>query len=191
MKITDDSALVVVDLQNDFLPGGTLAVPKGDEILFFINSLLPRFPVRVFTRDWHPPNHISFSDKPTFTDSSWPPHCVQGQWGAQFHPSLELGFAHKIVEKGTRPDREAYSGFQETDLAEWLRKKGVNRIYFAGLATDYCVKSSALDAVRAGFASHVILDAVRAVDVPAGSGKQALLQMQTAGIGLVAGQELR
>lgn len=191
MKVMGHSALVVVDLQNDFLPGGALAVPKGDEILFFINSLLPRFPVRVFTRDWHPPNHISFSDNPTFTDGSWPPHCVQGQWGAQFHPSLVVGLAHKIVSKGTNPAREAYSGFQETDLAEWLRKKNVKRIYFAGLATDYCVKSTALDAMRAGFTSHVILDAVRAVNVPAGSGNQALLQMQTAGVGLVAGQELR
>lgn len=179
------TALLVVDVQNDFCPGGALAVAGGDEIIPVINRLLPRFEVVVYTRDWHPENHISFADPPKYMDKSWPPHCVAGTWGAEFHPRLVIRPDGIIVEKGTNVDMEAYSGFQGTDLAEKLRGRQVGTVYITGLATDYCVKASALDAVKEGFQVLVIEDACRGVDSPPGSVENAVQEMKEAGIKIV------
>lgn len=158
-------ALIVVDVQNDFCPGGTLAVEGGDTVVPEINRLVPLFDHIVFTRDRHPADHLSFSDRPEYRDGSWPPHCVQGTEGAQFHPALKVPDGALIVSKGDDPDVEAYSGFQATsaDLVAWLRERGVERVFVAGLATDYCVAATSLDARRAGFDVFVLEDAVRGV----------------------------
>jgi len=187
---TPQDALIVVDVQNDFLPGGALAVARGDEVVPIINRLLPLFPVRAFTRDWHPPDHISFSRDPKFMDRSWPPHCVQHTPGAHFAPNLLIDPGDRIVNKGFQPDQEAYSGFQGTDLREWLSARGIRRVFVAGLATDYCVKATALDALAAGFQAVLVTDAVRAVDAPPGTGEQAVAQMRSAGVALMGSQEL-
>lgn len=178
-------ALLVVDVQNDFCPGGALAVAGGDEIIPVINRLLPRFEVVVYTRDWHPENHISFADPPQFMDKSWPPHCVAGTWGTEFHPRLVVRPDGIIVEKGTDVNLEAYSGFQGTDLAEQLRGRQVETVYLTGLATDYCVKATALDAVKEGFRVLVIEDACRGVDSPPGSVEKAFQEMKEAGVKIV------
>lgn len=158
-------ALIVVDVQNDFCPGGALAVAEGNLIVPVVNRLIPFFRHRVFTRDWHPPNHVSFAHPPEFRDGSWPAHCVQGTPGAAFHPDLLLPPKALIVDKGDDPDREAYSGFQArgVDLAGWLRVRGVHHVFVAGLATDYCVRATALDARAARFEVTLIDDAVRGV----------------------------
>lgn len=155
----------MVDVQNDFCPGGALAVAEGDLVVPVVNRLLPLFGHRVFTRDWHPPNHISFADPPEFRDRSWPPHCVQNTPGAAFHPDLVVPPDALIVSKGDDPDREAYSGFQAggIDLAGRLRERGVRRVFVTGLATDYCVRATALDARAAGFEVTLVEDAIRGV----------------------------
>ncbi len=188
--ISPQDALIVVDMQNDFMPGGALAVKEGDRIVPVINRLLPCFSTRVFTRDWHPVNHVSFSPTPEYADLSWPPHCVQNTPGAEFHPGLELKYADRVLSKGDRPDREAYSGFQDTDLRAWLLARDVQRVFVAGVATDYCVQSTAEDASRAGFSTFLITDAVKAVDVPAGRGAAALESMRAAGIKPVTSAEV-
>ncbi|MCS7234572.1 MAG: nicotinamidase [Armatimonadetes bacterium] len=157
------AALIVVDVQNDFCPGGALAVPEGDRIVPLVNSLAQAFaragrPV-VATQDWHPPDHVSFRDR----GGPWPPHCVQGTSGADLHPQLRREPITHIVRKAYRPDQEAYSGFQGTGLAELLRGLGVEEVYVCGLATDYCVHATALDAARAGFRTVVVEDATRPV----------------------------
>ena len=158
-------ALIVVDVQNDFCPGGALAVAEGDLVVPVVNRLLPLFLHRVFTRDWHPPDHVSFADAPEFRDKSWPAHCVQNTPGAEFHPDLVVPPDALIVSKGDDPGREAYSGFQAggVDLAGWLNERGVRHVFITGLATDYCVRATALDARAAGFEVTVIEDAVRGV----------------------------
>lgn len=189
ISLNPSDVLIVVDMQNDFLPGGSLAVPDGDQIIPFINLLLARFSVRVLTRDWHPANHISFSSQPAFTDGSWPPHCVQNTPGAEFHPSLRKDLADKIVSKGDLADREAYSGFQETDLQDWLTLRGLKRVFVCGVATDYCVKATVLDSLQAGFSTFLILDAIRAVNTPRGS-TQAVAAMRAMGAEIVTAREL-
>jgi nicotinamidase/pyrazinamidase len=163
--IHSTDALIVVDVQNDFCPGGTLAVDGGDGIVPEINRLLPLFHHIVFTRDRHPAGHVSFAEPPEYRDGSWPPHCVQGTMGAEFHPDLKIPDGALIVSKGDDPDVEAYSGFQtrDVDLASWLRERGVERVFVAGLATDYCVRATSLDAQREGFAVVLLEDAVRGV----------------------------
>lgn len=158
-------ALIVVDVQNDFCPGGALAIAGGDLIVPVANRLLPLFRQRVFTRDWHPSDHVSFADAPEFRDGSWPAHCVQDTPGAEFHPDLVVPPDALIVSKGDDPGREAYSGFQASsiDLAGWLRERAVRRVFVTGLATDYCVRATALDARAAGFQVTLIEDAVRGV----------------------------
>ncbi|MBU2601641.1 MAG: nicotinamidase [Actinobacteria bacterium] len=158
-------ALIVVDVQNDFCPGGTLAVEGGDIVVPQINRLVPLFAHVVFTRDWHPADHLSFSDQPEYRDDSWPRHCVQDTEGAQFHPALKVPDSALIVSKGDDPHAEAYSGFQATsvDLTAWLRERGVGRVFVAGLATDYCVLATCLDARRTGFDVCILEDAVRGV----------------------------
>lgn len=191
MKIKPDrDALIVVDIQNDFCPGGTLAVQRGDEIIPVINGISPKFKHVIFTRDWHPPDHVSFSDHPEFKDRSWPVHCVARTPGAALHPALKVPPSALIVNKGTDREREAYSGFQGTDLEETLRSAGVTRVFICGLATDYCVKNTALDARRAGFATVIIADAVRGVDIPPGTAQEALEEMQGAGALIISSHQL-
>lgn len=185
LSITPHDALLVVDMQNDFMPGGALGVTGGDEIVPLVNQLLELFQIRVFSRDWHPANHSSFSDNPTFTDNSWPTHCVQDTAGAQFHQDLKTDLADKIVSKATTVEQEAYSAFQNTDLENWLQQKGVQRVFIVGLATDYCVKFSALDAKEIGFDTYVIRNATRGVDNPPGNEIQQVQTMENAGIHII------
>lgn len=183
-------ALIVVDLQIDFCPGGSLAVPGGDEVVPVINSLIPVFEIKVYTRDWHPKNHISFSEKPQFRDNSWPEHCVANTRGADFHPDLIFDLNVLIIDKATDPETEAYSGFQGTNLSKTLKRLDVDTVYITGLATDYCVKATALDAVREGFKVFLVKDACRGVDSPPGSVQQALEEMEKNGIQIITSAEV-
>ncbi len=180
--IRPTDALIVVDVQNDFCPGGALAVDDGDGIVPEINRLLPLFHHVAFTRDWHPAGHVSFAERPEYRDGSWPPHCVQGTTGAEFHPDLKIPDGALIVSKGDDPDAEAYSGFQarDVDLAAWLRERAVDRVFVAGLATDYCVLATSLDAQREGFEVVLLEDAVRGV-TPATT-RDALEELRRAGV---------
>ena len=179
----DDDVLIVVDLQNDFCPGGALAVPHGDEVLPIINHVAGSFPNVVLTQDWHPPGHFSFASthpgrRPYETTSAaygpqilWPDHCVQGTSGAAFHGSLKIPHASLILRKGTRRSIDSYSAFYENDrqtptgLIGYLRERELKRVYLAGLALDFCVRYSAEDARRAGFEAFVIEDGCRGIDV--------------------------
>ena len=179
-------ALLIVDVQGDFLPGGALAVPHGDEVVTPLNRLIERAeqcgsPVFA-SRDWHPADHCSFRDR----GGPWPPHCVAGTAGAQFSTELRLPGNAQIVEKGTTPDAEAYSAFSGTGLAGTLRAQGVRRLVIGGLATDYCVLSTVRDALAEGFEVFVPEDAIRAVEVAAGDGERARRQMSEAGAVLVS-----
>jgi nicotinamidase/pyrazinamidase len=180
-------ALIVVDVQRDFCPGGALAVPRGDEVVPVINRLLglSGWPI-VATRDWHPTDHCSFAPQ----GGPWPPHCVADTPGAAFHPALETARLGEVVSKATRRDAEAYSGFQGTDLAARLTARGVRRLFVVGLATDYCVKATALDARRAGLDVVVLTDAIRGVEVHPGDCDAALEEMRQAGIRLAQSTEL-
>jgi nicotinamidase/pyrazinamidase len=184
------SALIIVDVQNDFCPGGSLAVPGGDEVVPVINELIKGFQERnqlvVATRDWHPEDHCSFQAQ----GGLWPPHCVQGTAGAEFHRDLKLNDQVLIVSKGTRTDQEAYSGFEGTDLKEKLQRAGVGQVYVCGLATDYCVKATALDAQKAGFKTMVVTNAIRGVDVKEGDSEQTLQELKGKGITLLTSQEI-
>ena len=173
------SALVIVDFQNDFTPGGALAVTGGDEIAGRIAALARSgaFDVVVATRDWHPPDHGSF----TAQGGPWPVHCVQGTAGAEFHPALDRARLDAVVDTGYSPGLEGYSGFEATTLEALLRERDVDRVTIVGLATDYCVKQTALDALRLGFAVSVESAAVRPVEVAPGDGARALEAIRAAG----------
>lgn len=178
-------ALLVVDVQNDFCPGGELAVKDGDEVVPLLNRWVrqaerSRIPVYA-SRDWHPPNHISFKAR----GGIWPPHCVQETPGAEFHPDLNLGEDVQVVSKGDDPEREAYSAFSGTVLESLLRDAGVSRVWVGGLTTDYCVRETVMDALEIGFDAMVILQAVRAVDLAPGDGERALEAMREAGAVLI------
>jgi nicotinamidase/pyrazinamidase len=174
-------ALVVVDVQRDFLPGGARGVPGGDEVIAPLNravSLFERAALPIFySRDWHPANHMSFKAR----GGPWPRHCVAGTEGAAFAPTLRVPPGAVIVSKATSPDRDVESAFQDTTLAPQLRAAGVRRLYVGGLATDYCVRATVLAARREGFDVRVIADAIRAVDVQPGDGQRALQEMQLSG----------
>jgi nicotinamidase/pyrazinamidase len=172
-------ALVIVDFQNDFTPGGALGVPGGDEIAERVNELAAddRFDVVVATRDWHPPDHGSFTER----GGIWPVHCVQGTPGAELYPGLDQSNVDVVVDKGQDPGTEGYSGFQATKLEDLLRERGIERVTVVGLATDYCVKNTVLDARALGFDVDVDESAIRAVDVKAGDGQQAIDEMRAAG----------
>ena len=180
MKVSESDALIVVDVQNDFCPGGALPVLGGEGVVRVINPLQMKFDKLYFTRDWHPQDHCSFSDEPTFTDKSWPPHCVQDSPGAEFHGDLHVPSDAAIISKGMDAEQEAYSGFEGTDLAEQLRADGVTRVYVAGLATDYCVKATALDALQEGFETLLVEDGCRGVNDETSA--QALAEMRAAGV---------
>lgn len=177
VKPTD--ALLVVDVQNTFCPGGTLPVANGDAVVAPLNQAMAHFPGRVFaTQDWHPDDHCSFKEQ----GGIWPPHAVQNTPDSELHPALNRSQITALVQKGTCSDRDAYSGFDGTDLADRLRNQGITRVFVGGLATDYCVKATALDAKQEGFEVVVLTDASRAVDVHPGDGEQALTQMKAEGV---------
>jgi nicotinamidase/pyrazinamidase len=174
-------ALVIVDFQNDFTPGGALGVPEGDEIAGRVNELAadPRFDLVVATRDWHPPEHGSFAENGK--GGPWPPHCVQGTEGAELYPELDAERVDLVIDKGQDPDTEGYSGFEATELEQVLRDRHVDRITVVGLATDYCVKNTVLDARRLGLDVTVDSAAVRGVEVEPGDSARALDEMRVAG----------
>ena len=172
-------ALVIVDFQNDFTPGGALAVADGDAISGRVDELARSgdYDLVVATRDWHPPDHGSFEAQ----GGRWPEHCVQGTPGAELHPALDRALVDVVVDKGQDPGTEGYSGFEATNLAELLRERGVDHVTIVGLATDYCVMNTALDALRNGFGVTVDSNAVRAVEVEPGDGQRALESVRAAG----------
>jgi nicotinamidase/pyrazinamidase len=183
VRITDEDVLIVVDVQNDFCPGGALAVPDGDAVIEHIHRVAPLFEHIVLTQDWHPANHSSFaashSGRRAFdsieldygAQTLWPSHCVQGSRGAEFHPALQLTRAELILRKGFHAQIDSYSAFFENDrtthtgLAGYLRERGLKRVFLAGLAYDFCVGYSALDARRAGLEAIILRDACRAIDL--------------------------
>jgi nicotinamidase/pyrazinamidase len=202
------SALLVVDVQNDFCPGGALEVKGGDEVIPVINALEPLFPGVVATQDWHPPGHVSFAsahrgkeiydsvDVDGIRQVLWPDHCVQGSVGADFHPALDRRYFTLILRKGFTPELDSYSAFFENDrktptgLAFFLRGLGYERVYLCGLATEYCVLYSAMDALALGFRVFLVEDAVRGVDIPAGSARTALVTVRTGGATILGSREL-
>ena len=175
------TALIVVDVQQDFCANGSLAVPDGDAVVPELVTWISHFQARglpvVYTRDWHPRDHSSFREQ----GGPWPSHCVANERGAQFHPDLPVPEDAWIVSKATDVEGDAYSGFDGTELEAKLRAEGVDSVYVGGLATDYCVKATVLDALRAGFEVFVILAALRAVDVQPGDGAAAIEAMRRAG----------
>ena len=199
-----EHALIAIDIQNDFCPGGALAVDEGDAVVSRVNTLMDDFAVRVLTQDWHPENHLSFAanhdgaapfsmtEMPYGPQVLWPRHCVQGTEGAAFHRALRTHPADLILRKGFRPEIDSYSAFFDNDrttptgLEGYLRTRGVTHLTLVGLATDFCVAYSALDAARLGFEVVVRMDACRAIDLD-GSLDEALSQMRAAGVTLANG----
>lgn len=207
MPDSSRAALLVIDVQNDFIPGGQLPVPEGDLIVPLINRLARQFIQVIIAQDWHPSGHASFASRhpgkqpfdsvqlPYGEQTLWPEHCVQGSAGAEFHPQLNLPHAQLILRKGCNPDIDSYSAFLEADratttgLSGYLKERGIDTVYMVGLALDFCVMFSALDARAAGFNVYVVLDACRAIDMN-GSLAAAIEQMQSAGVGLIQSTEL-
>ena len=196
------AALIVVDIQNDFLPGGALAVPRGDETVAIANRLMPLFPTVVLTADWHPADHSSFASQhagkspydvvpmPYGNQVLWPDHCVAGTSGADFAAGLETVRAHAVIRKGTDKNCDSYSGFLAADrktptgLAGYLKSRGVTTVFVCGLATDFCVAWTAQDAAAAGFKTYLIEDASRAIDA-GGSLAAAMAGLKTDGVGVI------
>ncbi|MHB1947942.1 MAG: bifunctional nicotinamidase/pyrazinamidase [Gammaproteobacteria bacterium] len=194
------TALIMVDLQNDFCPGGNLAVPEGDAVIPLANQLQACFDVVIATKDWHPQDHMSFAsnhaghkigdviEENGLQQILWPDHCVQRTQGAEFHPQLDTTRIQKIFLKGIDKTVDSYSAFfdnahlRTTGLADFLLKQGINEIYILGLATDYCVKFSCLDSVRMGFNTHIIADACRGVELNEGDVQEAMDEMRDAGV---------
>ena len=201
-------ALVLVDIQNDFLPGGALEVPQGDEVIPVANRIQPDFDLVVATQDWHPPDHGSFAashpgkrpgaviELDGLEQILWPVHCVQETPGAALVEALDLTRVARVFVKGTDPAIDSYSGFfdnghrKATGLGDFLRKRGVDEIYIVGVATDYCVKFTALDAAELGFETSLIVDGCRGVNLEAGDVDKALAEMERAGVKLVESSRL-
>ena len=177
-------ALLVVDVQNDFCPGGALPAPGGDKVVPVINSLIDKFPLIIASKDWHPEITLHF-DK-------WPKHCVQGTKGAELHPDLRQDRLDQIVLKGAMNMDEGYSVFEgiDIDLEKFLRDRGVNTLYVTGLVTEYCVKETALDAQKRGFSTYVIKDAVEGVRLKKGDVERAFEEMKKAGVRLISSSEV-
>jgi nicotinamidase/pyrazinamidase len=175
-------ALIVVDVQNDFCPGGALAVPDGDAVVDPVNRLASEASFVVATRDWHPRDHGSFTEQ----SGPWPVHCVAGTSGAELHPGIDRGQIDVVIDKGQALDTEGYSGFENTGLEALLRSRGVDTVDVAGLALDYCVRATALDAKRAGFDVVVHRGATRAVEVEPGDAERAVQELRAAGVSVVA-----
>ncbi len=202
------NALILVDIQNDFLPGGALAVPDGDAIIPLVNRLLPRFPLVVATQDWHPAKHGSFAvnhaGKKPFelgelageAQMLWPGHCVQGTQGAAFAPTLDVARIERVFPKGTAREIDSYSGFfdnghrRATGLGDYLHERGVTRVFVVGLATDYCVKFTALDARALGFEVTLIEDACRGVNLRPDDVARALDELRLAGVSIVRAEQI-
>lgn len=200
-------ALLIIDVQNDFCPGGALAVPDGDKIVPEINALIPNFDHVLLTQDWHPAGHSSFVSShhgknlyetiqmPYGDQVLWPDHCVQGTKGAQFHPDLNTTPAEVIIRKGYRKEIDSYSAFFENDqktvtgLSGYLNSRHISELYVAGLATDFCVKWSVLDGIKEGFKINLIKDAVRGIDID-GSVDTAWDEMKKAGVNMVNSSDL-
>lgn len=201
-------ALLMVDIQNDFLPGGALAVDDGDAVIAVANALQGRFERVIATQDWHPPNHGSFAanhpgkrpgeviELDGLSQILWPTHCVQGTPGSELAPDLETDDIERIFYKGTDPKVDSYSAFADnahrrsTGLGEYLRGQGIDTIYIMGLATDYCVLFSVLDARQAGLKTYVVEDGCRAVELAAGDGQRAFEKMREAGAQLLHSREI-
>ena len=202
------NALILVDLQNDFLPGGALAVPNGDEVIPLADELQRRFDLVVATKDWHPPNHGSFAANQPGKKTGdriildgieqilWPVHCVQNTHGAEFAPLFDTSRIAHVFHKGTERNIDSYSTFfdnahrRHTGLADYLKKRSIKEIYLMGLALDYCVKYSALDARQLGFATYIILDGCRGIDLESGDSERALDEMKRAGAVLLKSSEV-
>jgi nicotinamidase/pyrazinamidase len=202
------NALILVDIQNDFVPGGALAVPDGDRIVPVVNRLQARFDLVVATRDWHPADHGSFAanhpghqpgdgiELNGLSQILWPVHCVQGTQGADFAPGLDRARWDRVFVKGTDRAIDSYSGFFDnghrhaTGLGDYLREKSVTDVYVAGLATDYCVKFTALDARQLGFNTHLIEDACRGVNLQPGDVEQAIEEMRAAGVDIITAADV-
>jgi nicotinamidase/pyrazinamidase len=201
-------ALILVDIQNDFCPGGALAVPAGDEVVAVANALIPRFDLVVATQDWHPPDHASFASQHPGRNAGevielhgqpqvlWPDHCVRSTPGAQFHPQLRTDGIARVFRKGEDREIDSYSGFFDNDhrratgLGEYLKEKNVEQVFVCGLATDYCVKFTALDARRLGFDTSVVEDACRGVNLRDGDSEAALRALAEAGAEIVQSAEV-
>lgn len=188
--MTGKSGLLIVDLQNDFCPGGALPAREGHRIIAPVNKLLAAFKERnlpiILTRDWHPNDHCSFRSE----GGMWPPHCIQGTRGAEFHSHLVVPDDAIIISKAIRRDRDAYSGFQGTDLAERLRQLGVGDLFVGGLATDYCVKNTVLDALSLGFRVHILTDCMKGVNVKPTDSANAIRLMIKRGAKRITSQQL-
>lgn len=202
------NALILVDLQNDFCLGGSLAVPGGDEVISFANQLQEHFDLVVATQDWHPNDHMSFAvNHPAhqvgevvviddFPQVLWPVHCVQESEGAKLHPRLKTTAIARIFHKGTEQKIDSYSAFfdnahrRATGLGDYLKSKGIETVYIMGLATDYCVKYSALDAIQLGFEVYVIADACRGVELKAGDTATALAEMRAANVKIIQSEAI-
>ena len=202
------TALIIVDVQNDFCPGGALAVANGDLVVPIVNALLPRFDLVVATQDWHPADHASFAANHPETQVGqvielggmpqvmWPPHCVQHTYGAQLRADLDASGLDGVFQKGTDPLVDSYSGFFDngrqhaTGLGDFLKVRGVNEVFVCGLATDYCVRWTALDALLLGFATTVIADACRGVELQPGDSARALDEVRAAGGRVVVSGEI-
>ncbi|WP_029520879.1 nicotinamidase [Persephonella sp. IF05-L8] len=192
LKINDFDALIVVDMQNDFMPGGALPVPDGDKIVPVLNQYIKLFADRgnpvYFTRDWHPSDHISFKGH----GGIWPPHCVQDTEGAKFHPELQIPLDNKfIISKGTSRDFDAYSGFQGTILDQLLKERGIKRLFVGGVATDYCVKNTVLGGLNLGYQVFVLEDAIKGVEANKGDIEKAIKQMLEKGAVFISYGEVR
>ena len=192
-------ALILVDIQYDFLPGGALAVAEGDQVVPVANAVQPKFELIVATQDWHPPDHGSFAsnhpghkpgeviDLDGLPQVLWPDHCVQASRGAEFHADLDMRRITRVFRKGTDPKIDSYSGFfdnahrKSTGLGEFLKDESVTDVYILGLATDYCVRWSALDALKLGFRTHVIEDGCRGVELHPGDVQKAIEEIRAAG----------
>ena len=201
-------AIIVIDIQNDFCPGGALPVKEGDRIVPVINAVMRNFDIVIGTQDWHPRNQVSFAsnhkgknvydqvDINGIAQTLWPAHCVQGSHGAEFHKDLDTARFNLIVRKGTNPGIDSYSAFVENDkktetgLHGYLEALKIKDVYLCGLATDYCVYFSAMDAVKYGFNTSVILDACRGIDVPEGNINKCVRDMKSAGIRIVNAGDL-
>ncbi|MDQ1610757.1 MAG: nicotinamidase/pyrazinamidase [Pyrinomonadaceae bacterium] len=186
---SNNSALILVDIQNDFCPGGSLAVKEGDRIVPVVNELQKRFELIVATKDWHPAGHSSF-------ETLWPPHCVQETAGAEFVAALDTSRVARVFLKGTDLEIDSYSGFfdnehrRATGLGDYLKERGVTDVVIVGLATDYCVKFTALDAVMLGFNTTVVADACRSVEVNEGDTARAVAEMAAAGVHITESRQL-
>jgi len=187
IKLDRSCALIIVDMQNDFMPTGTLPIPEADKIVSVLNNYIDMFVsnrLHIFaTRDWHPPNHKSFKQR----GGIWPMHCVKDTMGAEFHSDLKIPRSTTIISKGTEAEREAYSGFEGTDLAKRLEQDSIKRVLIGGVATDYCVKNTALDAIKFGLDVVLLEDAVKGIK----NGNDAIKEMQSKGVKIVSINEIK